>query len=81
MQIVIDLQNIIDLCANNIPRLGAHRMLIEQVEAPLFEQLLTYTKGNQSHAARIAGINRKTLTAKMTTYNLTVKKQVGLSCV
>jgi two-component system nitrogen regulation response regulator GlnG len=42
-----------------------YRFLIEAVERPLLEKVLTYTGGNQLEAARILGINRNTLRTKL----------------
>jgi len=78
MKIVIDLQSIIDLCANSRHVLGAHKLLLKQIEPPFIEALLHYTHGNQSQAAHIAGINRKTLSVKMRHYRLGIQKQVGI---
>ena len=41
-----------------------------EVEKPLFRAVLIYTKGNQSEAAEILGINRGTLRKKLKTYKL-----------
>ena len=41
-----------------------------EVEAPLLESVLAHTKGNQSRAAAMLGINRATLRKKLKRYNL-----------
>ena len=41
-----------------------------EVERPLFEAVMKYTRGNQSQAAGILGINRGTLRKKLKTYEL-----------
>jgi len=47
-----------------------HAMVIQQVEKPLIEYVLTHTAGNQSQTAAMLGINRNTLRKKMQHYNL-----------
>jgi Fis family transcriptional regulator, factor for inversion stimulation protein len=47
-----------------------YQLVMGEVEKPLFKAVLTYTKGNQSEAAEILGINRGTLRRKLKTYNL-----------
>ena len=43
---------------------------MREVEEPLFRAALTYSDGNQSHAAAILGINRGTLRKKLKAYGL-----------
>lgn len=45
-------------------------LVLRQVEQPLFEAILEHTKGNQSRAAEILGLNRGTLRKKLRSYNL-----------
>jgi len=45
-------------------------MVIAEIEAPLLEEALKYTKGNQSKTAELLGLNRGTLRKKMRRYNL-----------
>lgn len=47
-----------------------YEMVIQQVEKPLIEFVLTKTDQNQSKSAQILGINRNTLRKKMQKYNL-----------
>ncbi|SFR61114.1 helix-turn-helix domain-containing protein [Thiomicrospira sp. ALE5] len=47
-----------------------HAMVMQQVEKPLIEYVLTQTSGNQTQTAAILGINRNTLRKKMQHYNL-----------
>jgi Fis family transcriptional regulator, factor for inversion stimulation protein len=47
-----------------------YQLVMGEVEKPLFRAVLTYTKGNQSEAAEILGINRGTLRKKLKTYKL-----------
>ena len=49
---------------------GLFELVMAEVEAPLFESVLTYAKGNQSRAAKMLGINRETLRKKLRRYNL-----------
>ena len=44
---------------------GLHGIVLEQVERPLIEKSLAWAGGNQLKAARVLGINRNTLRAKM----------------
>lgn len=45
-------------------------LVIGEVERPLFKAVMAYTRGNQSQAAGILGINRGTLRKKLKTYSL-----------
>ena len=47
-----------------------YQLVLGEVERPLFQAVLEFTKGNQSEAAEILGINRGTLRKKLRTYNL-----------
>jgi len=49
---------------------GLHRMVLNEVEVPLLEAVLSYTGGNQTQAAEVLGINRGTLRKKLKEYNL-----------
>ncbi|TVQ91520.1 MAG: DNA-binding transcriptional regulator Fis [Chromatiaceae bacterium] len=44
---------------------GIYRMVLDEVERPLFETVLEYTNGNQSLAAQMLGISRSTLRKKL----------------
>jgi Fis family transcriptional regulator len=44
--------------------------VLGEVEEPLFRVVMDYTRGNQSQAAGILGINRGTLRKKLKTYSL-----------
>lgn len=52
------------------PPTDLYRMVLEQVEKPLFEHVLNYSGGNQSRAAEVLGINRGTLRKKIKQYGL-----------
>ena len=45
-------------------------LVLRQVERPLFEAILEHTKGNQSRAAELLGLNRGTLRKKLRSYDL-----------
>jgi Fis family transcriptional regulator len=45
-------------------------LVLRQIERPLFEAILEHTKGNQSRAAELLGLNRGTLRKKLRSYNL-----------
>ena len=47
-----------------------YELVLGEVEEPLFKTVLDYTKGNQSVAAEILGINRATLRKKLRHYQL-----------
>ena len=71
------LSSLTDECLHNyFTNLNGHKpgdlyqLVMGEVEKPLFRAVLTYTKGNQSEAAEILGINRGTLRKKLKTYKL-----------
>lgn len=45
-------------------------MVLAEVELPLLQKILEYTRGNQSKAAEYLGINRGTLRKKLKAHNL-----------
>ena len=49
-----------------------YRKLLSEVEPPLIEEVLRYTQGNQSRTARILGMTRNTLRAKLNRYHIMV---------
>ena len=49
---------------------GLYELAITEVEVPLFEAVLAHTKGNQSKAAKMLGINRATLRKKLKCHGL-----------
>jgi Fis family transcriptional regulator len=52
------------------PAEDLHALVLQEVEAPLFAEVLLHCKGNQSKAAEALGINRSTLRKKLRQYNL-----------
>ncbi|WP_462319880.1 helix-turn-helix domain-containing protein [Halochromatium sp.] len=44
---------------------GLYRLVMDEVEQPMFTAVLEHTKGNQSAAAEILGISRGTLRKKL----------------
>lgn len=47
-----------------------YSMVINSVEKPLIEVAIQHTKGNQTQAADLLGINRNTLRQKMKQYQI-----------
>jgi len=51
--------------ANNV-----YQMVLSEVEKPLLEVVMNQTRGNQTKAAELLGINRSTLRKKLELYQL-----------
>lgn len=49
---------------------GLYEMVLCEVEQPLLRTVMQFTRGNQSLAAQILGINRSTLRKKLAKYGL-----------
>lgn len=47
-----------------------YRMVLEEVERPMFECVMTYTGGNQTRAAHLMGLSRSTLRKKLAYYGI-----------
>jgi len=47
-----------------------YNLVMHSVETPLIEIAIQYTKGNQTQAAELLGINRNTLRQKMKQYQI-----------
>jgi two-component system nitrogen regulation response regulator GlnG len=58
-------QIVLDETVYREKRGALYRFVLEVVEKPLIEQVLERTEGNQLRAARILGINRNTMRAKI----------------
>ena len=52
------------------PTRDLYQLVMEQVESPLLEAVMDYTRNNQSRAAEMLGLNRGTLRKKLKQYNL-----------
>ncbi|MBN1871368.1 MAG: hypothetical protein JW800_02230 [Candidatus Omnitrophica bacterium] len=51
-----------------------YKFLLDIIEKPLIENVLTKTNGNQIKAARILGINRNTLHSKIKRLDIDLRK-------
>lgn len=49
---------------------GVYDMVLGQVEHAMLESVMNYTRGNQTRASEVLGINRSTLRKKLKQYNL-----------
>ncbi|HQQ63689.1 MAG TPA: DNA-binding transcriptional regulator Fis [Pseudomonadales bacterium] len=47
-----------------------YQMVLTEVEVPLLEVVLEYTRNNQSRAAEVLGLNRGTLRKKLKQYDM-----------
>lgn len=47
-----------------------YEMVMSEVEKPLLESVMTFTRGNQTRAAEVLGINRSTLRKKLEQYGI-----------
>ncbi len=47
-----------------------YQMVLAEVEAPLLEEVMAYTRSNQTRAAIMLGLNRGTLRKKLKQYGL-----------
>lgn len=47
-----------------------YRVVVDSVEKPLLQEIMSCTGGNQSRAAQCLGINRATLRTKLKRHNL-----------
>lgn len=52
------------------PVTDLHQMVMSEVEAPLIEAVMRYTRNNQSKASIMLGLNRGTLRSKLKQYGL-----------
>ena len=52
------------------PVTDLHRLVISEVEIPLFEAVMKHTGNNQSKASVMLGMNRGTLRTKLKSYGL-----------
>ena len=49
---------------------NVYDMVLSEIEAPMLETVMTHTKGNQTKAAILLGLNRGTLRKKLKQYGL-----------
>jgi Fis family transcriptional regulator len=47
-----------------------YNMVLSEVEAPLLEEVMRYTRNNQTKASQMLGLNRGTLRKKLKQYDL-----------
>ena len=47
-----------------------YQMVLEEIEVPLLEAIMSFTNGNQSKAAILLGLSRGTLRKKLKQYNM-----------
>lgn len=52
------------------PVTDVYQLVLTEVEAPLLEQVLKYTRNNQTKASELLGLNRGTLRKKLKQYGL-----------
>lgn len=52
------------------PVTDVYQMVLSEVEAPLLEEVMKYTRNNQTRASVLLGLNRGTLRKKMKQYGL-----------
>ena len=64
-----EVDNYFSLLKGKNPK-NVYRRFVDEVEAPLMESLMERTRGNQSEAAKISGLNRGTLRKKLKKHGL-----------
>lgn len=47
-----------------------YNLVLAEIEAPLMESVMKFTRGNQTKASEVLGLNRGTLRKKLKTYGL-----------
>jgi Fis family transcriptional regulator len=52
------------------PATEVYQLVLSEVEAPLLEQVMKYTRNNQTRASTMLGLNRGTLRKKLKQYGL-----------
>ncbi|MGS2722776.1 DNA-binding transcriptional regulator Fis [Porticoccus sp. GXU_MW_L64] len=57
-------------CLDGQMTTGLYDLVISEVEQPLLETVMAYTRNNQSKAAQILGLNRGTLRKKLKQHDL-----------
>ena len=51
-----------------------YQMVLAEMEAPLLEEIMAYTRNNQTRASLMLGLNRGTLRKKLKQYNLITER-------
>jgi two-component system, NtrC family, nitrogen regulation response regulator GlnG len=72
----VDLAGLIQSCLEH-GEAGIYDQVIAAVERVLFSRVLSHTRGNQSQASDLLGLNRQTLRLKLRTLGLIVDKTVN----
>ena len=49
-------------------------MVLAEIEAPLLQEIMAYTRNNQTRASLMLGLNRGTLRKKLKQYNLITER-------
>lgn len=55
---------------DGLPVTGLYELVLAEIESPLMEAVMDYTRGNQTQASKLLGLNRGTLRKKLKTYGL-----------
>ena len=63
------MKNYFEQLENEQP-VNIYELVIAEVEAPLMEAVMNYTKGNQTKASQVLGLNRGTLRKKLKIHGL-----------
>lgn len=63
------LENYLSQLKGQLPS-NLYELILAEVEAPLMDAVMEYTKGNQSRAAIVLGLSRGTLRKKLKMYGL-----------
>lgn len=65
----IAMKNYFGQLENEYP-VDIYNLVLAEVEAPLMEAVMNYTKGNQTKASEVLGLNRGTLRKKLKVHGL-----------
>jgi Fis family transcriptional regulator len=63
------LRNYFDQLKGEEPK-EVYKMVLSEVEVPLLDMVMKYTKNNQSHTTRILGLSRGTVLKKLKAYGM-----------
>jgi Fis family transcriptional regulator len=67
--VAIAMKNYFEQLDNEQPS-DIYQLVLAEMEAPLMEAVMNYTRGNQTKASLVLGLNRGTLRKKLKTYGL-----------